>query len=368
MDGGGDTPLARVLNTYLVAGMVPAAEAQFRADVVRPFATRRLQMAPMMAAAERRRAAAARDSGGSSVKTAGLTGGGSPQRGGDGSDRSGSPSTSVKGDGAPPLTPADALTAAEQEVLAFLGDAVVPLTSLVSASPSLAAAFDFAGRAVWPELDAALASGMGAVFAPGIPDVFHACYGAASRILAAVDAVAVVGGAPPQGSHSEAAAAAAPDGEDAPADALDQDAAAAGALTPHFIVPSAAAAAAAATAAPVSLAASPAVTAFVRRWNLPVYFQLRFQEITTPYDAVLAGRPAVVASSTPTGVAVAASATVAGKGSHQPGLPTDGYRLTASVALVEALTRTWAPDVYLRPLAHRFGRRARRSDDDHGQD
>ncbi|GAB0496174.1 hypothetical protein MMPV_007484 [Pyropia vietnamensis] len=343
-DDGDDPPLARVLNAYLVAGMVPAAEAQFRSDVVRPFATRRLQMAAMMAAAERRRAAVARDSVGSS----------------DGGSRSRSSSTGAKDDSAPPLTPADALAAAEQEVLAFLGDSVVPLTSLVSASPPLAAAFDFAGRAVWPELDAALASGMGAVFAPGIPDVFHACYGTASRILAAVDAVAVVGCASAQGSHGEVVAAAPPCGGDAPAGTTDADTAAAGAVDPPFVVPSAAAAAAAATAAPVSLMASPAAAAFARRWNLPVYFQLRFQEITTPYDAVLSGRPAVVASSAPTDAAATTGATaaVSGKASPQLSLSADGYRLTASVALVDALARTWAPDVYLRPLAHRFGRLA----------
>eukprot|EP00177_Eucheuma_denticulatum_P008769 GFKZ01015923.1.p1 GENE.GFKZ01015923.1~~GFKZ01015923.1.p1 ORF type:complete len:766 (-),score=122.52 GFKZ01015923.1:784-3081(-) len=234
--------LARVLGMYVVSGLGREAEEFFRREVVAPFTTSRLKMTPMLAAAERR-----------------------------------------VGEG---VTAADALEEAEGEVMAFLGEKVMPLVSLVEVEERLRGRLDFVGRAVWPQIESAISHSMTAAFSPGIPDVFHKSVLAGGRLYRAVEAA--VG----EGERNE-------------------------------------------------FRCSKATTDFWRHWNLPVYFQLRFQEVTSKFDEVLEHGPAAVDR---------------GEGVRETVglLRTDMYLAESSVSLVKSLKRCWAEDVFLLSLTHRF--------------
>jgi hypothetical protein len=104
--------------------------------------------------------------------------------------------------------------------------------------PSLQA-FDFLGNGLLAEVDTQLAAARPAVFGCGDPAVFLAHYTAATNLVHAVEA----------------------------------------------LCPSA--------AALQRLRASASVGSFLKRWNLSVYFTLRFQQVAGALDDALAGSPLV---------------------------------------------------------------------------
>ncbi|KAI8618804.1 oligomeric golgi complex component, COG2-domain-containing protein [Chytriomyces sp. MP71] len=70
---------------------------------------------------------------------------------------------------------------------------------------------------------------------------------------------------------------------------------------------------------------------FLRKWNLEVYHRIRVKEIVAPYD-------------------LACHATLADLTVLAPAAAVNGLRLTQSVALLAALRRIWAKDVFLDAL------------------
>lgn len=248
-DGYDTATLSRALGMHATAGLCADAEAFFRREVVAPFANARLKLAPMLAAAERR---------------AGRSGG---------------------------VSAADALECATEEVLAFLGEKVTPIVSLVESEERLRSRLDFVTEAVWPAVEAAVCGNMAAAFSPGIPDVFHKSVRAGARLYSAVEAAT--------GNDSQRA----------------------------------------------RLRESKSSREFWKRWNLPVYFQLRFSDITSSFDECLRAGPKPVSSSPEN-----AQGATAGL------LRSDVYKVRATVALVAALRRCWAEDVFLPALTHRFVR------------
>jgi hypothetical protein len=102
---------------------------------------------------------------------------------------------------------------------------------------SRAQAFDFLGNGLLAEVDTQLAAARPAVFGCGDPAVFLTHYTAATKFVSAVEA----------------------------------------------LCPSA--------AALQRLRASVSVGSFLKRWNLSVYFTLRFQQVAGALDEALAGSP-----------------------------------------------------------------------------
>lgn len=265
--------LSRVLAMYVVSGMTAEAEDFFRRDIVAPFTRTRLRMTPMLAVAER------------NVKNGTFK-----------ARREAQTKEQTSRDGTQPstiaVTAADALQAAEGEVVNFLGEKVMPIVSLCEAEERLRTKLDFVGRAVWPQIERAISSHMSAAFSPGIPDVFHQSVLAGSRLYAAIEAAV---------------------GDDTHRDALRK---------------------------------STATLDFWKHWNLPVYFQLRFQEVTSKFDQHLSEGPVSLASS-PLG-----ANDLANSGSRL--LRTDMYRAVPTASLVASLRRCWSEDVFLSSLTHRF--------------
>jgi conserved oligomeric Golgi complex subunit 2 len=163
---------------------------------------------------------------------------------------------------------------------------------------------------VWHQVSKALTTNMSTAFSPGNPDVFHQSVLSATRIYQGMEAAAI---------------------SDVQADNLRQ---------------------------------SPATRELWRHWNLPVYFQLRFQEITSTYDNCLRMGPVAVDEADTEIGTPNSSGDVAGSsnyGSSKFGisrgcqhLRSDMYQVKATVAMIEALRRCWSDNVYLRPLSHRF--------------
>lgn len=263
--------LSRVLAMYVVSGMTAEAEVFFRREIVSPFTTKRLRMTPMLAVAERNRK---RDRG-HAPRTTGK--GGS-------NEKDGSQQVSVSA--------ADALEAAEAEVVNFLGEKVMPIVSLCEAEERLRAKLNFVGRAVWPQIQNAISAHMSAAFSPGIPDVFHKSVLAGNRLYAAVEV----------GVGNE----------------IHQK----------------------------ELRKSTATQEFWKHWNLPVYFQLRFQEVTRNFDQYLSEGPAALSGSL-------FSVNEKNQASSRL-LRTDVYQSIPTASLVASLRRCWSEDVFLPSLTHRF--------------
>lgn len=72
---------------------------------------------------------------------------------------------------------------------------------------------------------------------------------------------------------------------------------------------------------------TPEYISFERRWQLPVYFQLRWKEIVGTYEAALSSSS-----------------------------PTDGWALGQSAAAWKALSTCWDAKVFIPELAPRFWR------------
>jgi len=85
-----------------------------------------------------------------------------------------------------------------------------------------------------------------------------------------------------------------------------------------------------------TLRSHPQYKSFLKKWNLPVYFQIRFQEIAGAVEAVLA-EPI-----SPDSV----------KGSLTS-LTQKDFSLHATDVVWDNLLRIWADDIYLYQLLHR---------------
>lgn len=197
------------------------------------------------------------------------------------------------------VTPGDALSAAHHEIVSFLGDRVLPLVSLCSNDGRLAKRLDVIGKSVWPNMQRAISTQMGPAFSPGIPDVFHRSFQAGADIFAAIEAAA----------------------SDEFRDSLRESA---------------------------------TTVEFAKHWNLPVYFQLRFQEISSTFESNLAKGPIAIEE-------FKAGSKSSGSGTNSGTLEgrvlrTDVYESAAAGSLVASLRRCWGEDVFLMPLTHRFMR------------
>lgn len=262
--------LRRVLDAYVVAGIGSDAEEFFRMEIVSPFTSERIRMTPLLAIAEREKS---ERQGGRAAGAAVPEAAGAP----------GSGATPSAGSSA---TAADALEVAERVIIQFMGERVLPITSLCESEERLKSRLDFVGNALWPQVGKAIATHMQSAFSPGTPDVFHQSVLSGGRIYDAIETALI----------SEAQVAA--------------------------------------------LRKSSTTVEFWRHWNLPVYFQLRFQEITSKFDADLQ-----------LGTAPAKTAT-SKSGSRL--LRSDMYRVQATVSMIDALRECWSERVFLKSLAHRF--------------
>jgi hypothetical protein len=142
--------------------------------------------------------------------------------------------------------------------------------------PNAPAEFDFLTRAVWPEIERVFGAELGAIFRPAIPEHFHRHYTTATAFVARLEALCV------DAAHRA-----------------------------RFV-------------------ASPAYGAFERRWNLAIYFQLRFQDLRTEFEEAL---------------------TASSGGAPRE---SDDAPLRATTQLTASLQRCWSADVLLRPLVPRF--------------
>lgn len=149
-------------------------------------------------------------------------------------------------------------------------------------APNAPPEFDFLSRAIWPEIERVFVAELGAIFRPAIPDLFHRHYTTATAFLARIEQLCA---------------------DDA-----------------HL----------------ARFRASPAHGSFERRWNLAIYFQLRFQDLRSEFEEALAASLAAAA---------AAATGVADEG---------GAPLRGTTQLCASLQRCWAADVLLRPLVPRF--------------
>lgn len=281
--------LRRVLEAFVVAGIGADAEEFFRREIVAPFTNTRVRMTPMLAIAEKEKRSKSGTPASSTIPPSGsssdrTSGGEASGTSSSGSNAGSTETASLSGD---PVTAADALEVTERVIVQFLGDRVMPLTSLCQTEERLKSRLDFVGNAAWPQIAKAISSNMASAFSPGTPDVFHQSVLSGTRLYAAAEAALI---------------------SDSQVDALRK---------------------------------SPTTVDFWRLWNLPVYFQLRFQEITSKFDADLQRGPVTPDPA----AAVAASGRL---------LRSDMYGVQATVGMVDALRTCWSGNVYLKPLAHRF--------------
>jgi conserved oligomeric Golgi complex subunit 2 len=270
--------LRRVLDSFVVAGIGSDAEEFFRREFVAPFTSERIRMTPLLAIAEREK-----------KEKMGMVGEGTGAVGtAPGAGRSGMARSGAGAGSGVTVTAADALEVAERIVIDFIGEKLTPIVSLCESEERLRTRLDFVGNALWPQVAQAIATHMQSAFSPGTPDVFHQSVLSGTRLYEAVENVLV--------SEGQVAA----------------------------------------------MRKSVATVEFWRHWNLPVYFQLRFQEITSKFDAFLQLGPEAVDS----------AASKSPSGNRLP--RSDMYLVQATVGLVDALRECWSERVYLKSLAHRF--------------
>ncbi|EAL18864.1 hypothetical protein CNBI1250 [Cryptococcus deneoformans B-3501A] len=153
---------------------------------------------------------------------------------------------------------------------------------LLDASKEVSEKFDFFARVFWPEIGDTIIERLGSViFAAGRPDDLHKYYTTSHKFLDLLETIA-------PSAHSV-----------------------------------------------LAMRSSPSYTAFERRWQLPVYFQLRWKEIVSSLEQSLAGQPSYTSTSDH-------------KGSK--------WVLVQSGAVWKALESCWKEDVYISELAPRFWR------------
>lgn len=97
--------------------------------------------------------------------------------------------------------------------------------------------------------------------------------------------------------------------------------------------------------------------AFERRWQLPVYFQLRWKEIVGKLESVLS-RPPGDTSSTRSGFfsQYTYAVTYNFQPPFYPPIDDDGFKTPQAYATFVAAQSCWAPEVFIPELGHRFWR------------
>ncbi|CAK9782549.1 unnamed protein product [Cutaneotrichosporon oleaginosum] len=152
--------------------------------------------------------------------------------------------------------------------------------SLLSLAHNVSPRFELFSRVLWPEICTAIVDNLGStIFAAGRPDELHKHYTTTHAFLMLLESAAP---------------------------SVD---------------------------AVIAMRTSPAYESFERRWQLPVYFQLRWKEIVSALEVALA-------------------APVPANPSTKP------WALPQSGAAWDAFRACWAPDIFLPELAHRFWRLA----------
>lgn len=155
-------------------------------------------------------------------------------------------------------------------------DQVEVYQPLIKMAQALSVHFDFFSRVLWPAISKSVVDNLGSViFAAGRPDELHKHYTATHQFLTFFESYA------------------------SSIDAI------------------------------IAVRESPEYSAFERRWQLPVYFQLRWKEIVTAFDAAL---------------------------NSTTGSATSPWHLPQSQAAWTAFQRCWARDTFLPELTHRFWR------------
>ncbi|OWZ51634.1 hypothetical protein C356_02186 [Cryptococcus neoformans c45] len=153
---------------------------------------------------------------------------------------------------------------------------------LLDASKEVSEKFDFFARVFWPEIGDTIVERLGnVIFAAGRPNDLHKYYTTSHKFLDLLESIA----------------------------------------------PSA--------RSVLAMRSSPSYTAFERRWQLPVYFQLRWKEIVSSLEQSLVGQPSYTSTSDQ-------------KESE--------WVLVQSGAVWKALESCWKEDVYISELAPRFWR------------
>ncbi|OXC68066.1 hypothetical protein AYX13_03275 [Cryptococcus neoformans] len=153
---------------------------------------------------------------------------------------------------------------------------------LLDASKEVSEKFDFFARVFWPEIGDTIVERLGnVIFAAGRPNDLHKYYTASHKFLDLLESIA----------------------------------------------PSA--------RSVLAMRSSPSYTAFERRWQLPVYFQLRWKEIVSSLEQSLVGQPSYTSTSDQ---------------------KENEWVLVQSGAVWKALESCWKEDVYISELAPRFWR------------
>mmetsp|Transcript_13067 Transcript_13067/g.40251 ORF Transcript_13067/g.40251 Transcript_13067/m.40251 type:complete len:712 (+) Transcript_13067:87-2222(+) len=191
------------------------------------------------------------------------------------------------------VTAADSLEAAKEFIETFLRERCDKIVLLCDTEDRLRA-YDFVTNAIWPEIEEGIAINLSSVFSPGIADIFHRSYCLALEIYGLIEKSC---------STDEK---------------LDR------------------------------LHASSSSSDFWRRWSLPIYFQLRFQEITGALENALQEKPTL----SPRGERVESDSNANSRTFRL--LSSEIYQLEPTRALVKGLRRCWEDEVYLKPLTHRL--------------
>ncbi|MEW5305476.1 MAG: hypothetical protein WDW36_008012 [Sanguina aurantia] len=214
----------------------------------------------------------------------------------------------------------DELSSLLTQVLAAVHAALAPVLAAALSPHSALRSLDLLGAALLQEVQAALAASLPGVFSPGIPPAFHANYLASLHFLESLEAMC----------HSRGS--------------VDR------------------------------LRASPAHAAFLRRWNLSVYFSLLYQEIAGELEeqtGVPRFHPAALPAPTSFPSAAPGGGEGGGGGAGGGGGPEaarDGRNVTATTAtgisphlsithtLLLCLQRAVSCEVFLPSLGDRFFR------------
>ncbi|WVR00086.1 hypothetical protein IAU59_007228 [Kwoniella sp. CBS 9459] len=163
---------------------------------------------------------------------------------------------------------------------------------LLQVSEDISDRFDFFSNVIWPEIADTLVQKLGStIFAAGRPDELHKHYTTTHDFITQLESLAP------------------------------------SARSVHL------------------MRSSASYESFERRWQLPVYFQLRWKEIVGTYEANLA------AASSSAGAAAIDKGTssIVGSGS-------EGWALSATAACWKALETSWSEEVFIPELAPRFWR------------
>ncbi|WOO83788.1 Conserved oligomeric Golgi complex subunit 2 [Vanrija pseudolonga] len=164
-------------------------------------------------------------------------------------------------------------------------------TPLIAIAHSVSTEFDFFSKVLWPEIGTAVVDNLGhVIFSAGRPDELYKHYTTTHRFLTIFE-----GHAPT-------------------ADAV------------------------------IAMRESRTYITFERRWQLPVYFQLRWKEIVSTFENAL-----VASATSPQRPSTSAVSSPRVSGAT-------GWALPQSEAAWNAFKQCWAPEIYLPELSHRFWR------------